>query len=149
MGLLTAPALFDKAARYCAYRERSQTEVLHKLTEWGATHAQKNLVIAQLQSEQFLDNTRYAMAFARGKFSVNHWGRLKIKAHLAHKGVDSKTIAQALAQIPAAQYTATLQKLITAKKKQLPNPLTPKDKAKLIRYCTAKGYEAGLVLGLV
>lgn len=137
--------IYQKISRYCAYRERSEEEVVQKLKQLGATgnDIRQNLLL--LKAENFIDNNRFAFAFVRGKFNNNKWGRLKIKAALQQKGVDKAIIAEALQQIDEHEYSATLRRVL-AKKAALIKAETPaKARASLMRFAYSKGFEPGLI----
>src|SRR4051812_29253291 len=89
----------NKIFRYCAYQERSHNEVKNKLFEYGLRSAQVEEILSHLITEGFLNEERYAKAFAGGKFRVMKWGRLKIQRELESSGVSSRNIASGLAEI--------------------------------------------------
>ena len=76
---LTKEQAMQKLKHYCAYQERCHSEVrdkLYRLSVWKKDHDE---IIAALIEENYLDEERFAMAFAGGKFRMNQWGRIKIK----------------------------------------------------------------------
>src|ERR1700753_2259928 len=88
-----------KAEHYCAYQERSQQEVRDKLYEWGLhQNAVENLIV-QLIAGNFLNEERFANAYARGKFNQKGWGKIKIKQGLKFKKVPDVLIKKALQTI--------------------------------------------------
>src|SRR4051812_20096141 len=90
---------FSKIFRYCAYQERSHREVKIKLFEYGLPSSQVEEIISHLITEGFLNEERYAKAFAGGKFRIMKWGKLKIQKELESSGVSSRNIARGLAEI--------------------------------------------------
>lgn len=66
-----------KLANFCAYQERSQQEVREKLLKMGISADDTEDVIAFLIAENFLNEERFAIAYAGGKFRVKHWGNSK------------------------------------------------------------------------
>ncbi len=67
-----------KAESYCAYQERCQQEVRDKLYSWGLHEVQVENVIAELIASNFINEERFAKAYAGGKFRIKKWGRVKI-----------------------------------------------------------------------
>ena len=65
-----------KLANFCAYQERSQQEVREKLVKMGISSDDLEDIIVFLISENFLNEERFAIAYAGGKFRVKHWGKL-------------------------------------------------------------------------
>ena len=134
-----------KAEHYCAYQERSQQEVRDKLYEWGLwTDAVEN-IISQLIGDNFLNEERFAKAYAKGKFNQKGWGRIKIKQGLKFKKVPDVLIKKALATINGDEYLQVLQKTI-AKKAKLLNEKHPFKRCyKLQQYALSRGYERDLI----
>lgn len=145
MSLHSEAELLQKTARYCAYRERAESEVVEKLKTLGATPYQVTNIIAKLKAENYFNATRFAAAFVRGKFNNNKWGRIKIKAELAAKGIDRKEIEKALKEINESDYLNTLKKLLDKKAKTIKDEAPAKARAKLMRYAYSKGFEADVV----
>jgi len=138
-----------KAARYCAYRERSSQEVYDKLSAMGVEGADADGVIDMLRTEGFLDDHRFAKAYVHGKFEIKQWGRIKITYGLKAKGIPSSVISEALELLDEDQYMATLRKLAERKlaNERENHPL--KKKNRLYRYLTGKGYEAYLIRDII
>ena len=91
--------ILEKARKYCTYQERSQQEVRDKLYEWGLHRNEVELGIATLVSENYLNEQRFAIAYAGGKFRMKGWGRIKIKLALKQKKVSDYCIRKALDEI--------------------------------------------------
>jgi regulatory protein len=144
---------FRKIKHYCAYQERSHAEVKTKLYGYGLYKTEVEELISQLIEENYLNEERFAIAFAGGKFRVKQWGKTKIKYELKLKQVSDYCIKKALKEIPDDDYEKTLQKLATEKLKTLQgekNIFTKK--SKLQNYLVGKGYEfdvVGRVVGRV
>jgi regulatory protein len=135
-----------KIKRYCAYQERSHKEVMHKLYSWGFYKKEAELLLSQLIEEGYLNEERFAILFAGGKFRIKQWGKKRIEQALKERQVSSYCIKKALLQIDSEAYRQTLQKLACGKWEQLK---AEKDifikKRKLQDYLLQKGYEYELV----
>jgi regulatory protein len=139
-------AAFRKIKYYCAYQERNHNEVKQKLYGYGLYKAEVEELISKLIEENYLNEERYAIAYAGGKFRVNKWGKTKILYELKQKQISAYCIKKAMASIPMDDYEACLQKLATDKLKLLKaekNIFTKR--AKLQNYLVGKGYEYDLV----
>ena len=134
-----------KAASFCAYQERTQQEVRKRLDAWDIYGDDAEEVIAELIGQGYLSEARFASSFAGGKFRIKGWGKRKITQHLSQRGITGYNLNQALAQIPPADYRATLTELLDKKRNLLrdDNPLVIKQK--LVRYALSKGYEPALI----
>jgi regulatory protein len=139
--------ILQKAASYCAYQERTQDEVRQRLRKWNVWGDEADEIIAELISQNYLSEERFAKTFAGGKFRVKNWGRIKIKQELQRRGISKYSLDQGMAEIKDENYVATLKQLLEKKRALLErtesNPLVLKQK--LARYALAKGYESDLV----
>ena len=111
----SAQEALKKACKYCAYQERSQQEVRDKLYELGLHKKDVELIISQLVTEGFINEERFAIAYAGGKFRIKQWGRIKIKYELKKKQVSEYCIKKALQQIKEDEYHEVLKKLADEK----------------------------------
>jgi len=138
-----------KAESWCAYQERSQQEVRNKLYDWNLFPNEVEEIISELITTNFLNEERFAHAYASGKFKIKKWGKLKIKQGLKLKKVPDKLIQKALNGIEMDEYLGVL--LATAEKKS--TALTEKDqlkkKFKLISYLQSKGFENDLIFDIL
>ncbi len=135
----------DKSEKYCAYQERCQSEVRNKLYEWGMHSKEVESIIAELITNQFINEERFARAYANGKFRIKQWGRIKIKIELKKRKLSDYCINAALKDIPENEYLEMLKKLILKKAKLTKNTNTYVYKNKLAEFAISKGYENNLV----
>jgi len=133
-----------KAGNYCAYRERTHQEVRDKLYELGLHKDEVEEVLTELIMEEFVNEERFARSFARGKFNLKRWGKVKIAYELKRRKISSYCIEQAMQEIPPDDYDGVLSHLIEQKKKSYSGDLF-KVKNKIARYLINKGYESELV----
>lgn len=138
-----------KIEQYCAYQERSQQEVRDKLYDMGLHKEDVENIITELIGENFLNEERFAIAFARGKFRIKQWGKVKIKQHLKQKRVSEYCIKKALALIDADEYEKTIKHLIEKKDRESKEKDAYIKRQKTIRYVISRGFEPDMVLSLV
>lgn len=131
---------------WCAYQERSQDEVRYKLYEFGLNQEEIDYCIVELIDGNYLNEERFAMAFAGGKFRIKKWGRIKIRIELKHHKVSEYCINKALSQIDDNEYFATLEKILERKSREEKEPNKIKKRYKIIKYAMSRGYEQDLVL---
>ncbi|MCO5934821.1 RecX family transcriptional regulator [Mucilaginibacter sp. RB4R14] len=135
-----------KAENYCAYQERSQQEVRNKLYDLGLwTDAVEN-IISRLIEENYLNEERFAKAYAKGKFNQKAWGKIKIKQGLKLKNVSPVLIKKSLLQIDASDYMGTLIRLLEKKAVTLPEKDPYKRRYKLQQYALSRGFETELTV---
>ena len=106
----------EKARKYCAYQERSIFDVKSKLNSWNLSENIVSEIILKLKKEDFINEDRFALAFATGKLRNNKWGRNKISYALAQKRVPDLTIQIALNSLDEDEYLQTLKYVLTSKK---------------------------------
>ena len=140
----------QKAKQYCAYQERSHSEVKDKLYSFGLHKNDVEELLSELISENYLNEERFAMQYAGGKFRIKQWGRTKIKYALKQKQVSEYCIKKALAAIDDKDYIRTLEKLFDQKLKMLKAEKNSfVKKKKLLDHLLQKGFETDLVRKLV
>ena len=139
-----------KIKHYCAYQERNHKETKEKLYSFGLYKNEVEQLLSQLVEENYLNEERFAIAFAGGKFRIKKWGRVKIKYELKQKSVSDYCIKIALKAIDQKDYEKTLRQLATAKLKTLKSEKNIfVKKSKLQQYLMHKGFEAGLISEIV
>jgi len=147
---LTKEQALQKLRHYCGYQERSHSEVKEKLYSLGIWKKDQDEIISTLIEENYLNEERFAIAFAGGKFRMKQWGRVKIKYELKQKQVSEYSIKKALKEIDEDTYRETLQKLYEDKWDSLKGEKNIFIKMTKTRdYLLQKGYEGELVKNLI
>ncbi len=142
---LTKEQALQKLKHYCAYQERCHSEVKEKLYQLGVWKKDHDEIMAALIEENYLNEERFAIAFAGGKFRVKQWGRVKIKYELKQKQVSEYSIKKAMKQIDEEEYLSVLNKLAKEKYAALKSEQYLVRKKKTIDYLLAKGFEPEVV----
>jgi regulatory protein len=134
-----------KLESYCAYQERCMQEIEKKLVDWGFYGEQQDNLIADLISNNFLNEERFASAYVSGKTRIKKWGRVKIKLNLKQKRISDYSLNKALKEIEEDEYLENLNNLTEKKFNQVKGKNKWDKKAKIQRYLLSKGYENHLV----
>lgn len=132
-------------AGVCARSEHCESEIREKLRQLGLGSLNSDEVLRQLVEDDFINNSRYAKAFTNDKFRLGQWGRVKIQAALASKGVSEKDIQAALSEINEKEYRETLARLASAQSDGIDLEVY-RDRAKVIRHLLSRGFESTLVI---
>jgi regulatory protein len=136
----------QKIRHYCGYQERCHYEVKEKLYGMGLWKKDVEEILSQMIEENYLNEERFAIQFAGGKFRMKQWGKVKIQYELKQKKVSEYCIKKAIREIDDEAYQETLKKLVSQKLSLLK---TEKNifikKRKLQDYLLQKGYETALV----
>ena len=130
---------------FCAYQERAQQEVRDKLYELGMTIPEVEEIIADLISENFLNEERFAISFAGGHFRIKGWGKLKINHALYQKKVSNFNIKMALQSIDQDDYLAKLLELANKKWNSLKGERGLSRMAKTHAFLYQRGFEPALI----
>jgi regulatory protein len=139
----------NKLKHYCAYQDRSHREVRTKLLKLEVYGDDLEEIMSDLIKEKYLDESRFACSFARGKFRMKKWGRIKIKQHLKQHDISDYCMRKAMKEIDAEEYYNTLSDIIDKKMIDYSDLNEFKRKQKLISYCISRGYEMNLILEIV
>lgn len=132
--------------RFCAYQERCHQEVRERLRHLGIFGKEAELLISQLIEEGYLNEERFALQFAGGKFRIKQWGKKKIEQALKERKVSSYCISKSLVQIEEADYLKTLQKLAERKWELLKDEKSEVVKKKKLQdYLLQRGFEYDLI----
>ena len=129
----------DKMRRLCSRREYCVSDIRAKLMKELDGDVQKvETAINKLKDEKYVDDQRYATAYARDKASISGWGATKIRYMLSAKGVAKDVISEALNEVDEAKASSRLEKLLENKYKSLKDD--PQWKIKLLRFALGRGY---------
>lgn len=134
-----------KLESYCSYQERCHEEVLQKLKSLNMIPLAADTIIAHLLEHNFLNEERYARAFARGKFRIKKWGRRRIVQELKLRGISKYNIDTALKEIPDEAYFETFDELSEKLWTDTKERSAPKKKKKVFDALMRKGYETNLI----
>lgn len=143
---LTPNQALPKIKQYCAYQERCHSEVKDKLYSHGLHKNDVEEIISKLIEDNYLNEERFAIHFAGGKFRIKQWGKVKIKYELKQKQVSEYCIKKALNEIDEEDYFITLQKLADTKLQSLKGEKNIFIKRKKLQdHLRMKGFESDLV----
>lgn len=146
---LTPNQALVKAQMSCAYQERCQQEMRDKLYDWGLYSDEVENILAELISSNYLNEERFAKAFAGGKFRIKKWGRVKIKIELKKKKISDYCIKKAMEEIDEDEYLRTLKELIEKRSKEIRVKKDYQRNYKIAQYAASRGFEQDLVFSLL
>lgn len=138
-----------KLQRYCAYQDRCHQEVRQQLRDMNVYPDWREEIIVALIEDNFLNEERFACSYARGKFRMKKWGRVRIRQELRRRNISDYCIRKGLAEIEDATYMATLHELVQKKGKRTEAPNLWALRNKVARFVIDKGYEPPLAWAAV
>ncbi len=151
MNQITAEQALKRLSSTCARREVCEYDALQKLRLWKISDEEQAKIMAQLTKYGFIDDERYARAYAEDKLKYNRWGARKVEMMLRRKGIDDDIISEAISEFADEESTTeTLRKLLEEKARSLRNETDPyKKKQKLLRFAVSRGFDYSDALDLL
>ena len=112
------------------------------MKRWGVADDAARKVLARLQSERFIDDSRYAEAFVRDKLNLSGWGAFKIKSALRAKGVSKEIVEEVVSpMLELADMAERLEEIMRRRMRTLKYSSAYEAKTKLIRFAAGRGYD--------
>lgn len=140
--------VLERMRALCSRREYCVADIMKKASKaLGGDMAEAERIVESLVADKYLDDRRYASAYARDKASISGWGPAKIRYMLAGKGVSREIIAEAMEDIDSAKAGARLDRLMETRFKALKGD--PQCRMKLLRFAMARGYSYDDVLPVI
>jgi regulatory protein len=134
-----------KLEHFCAYQERCHSEVVSKLYSLKMAPDEIDSIVVQLIENNFLNETRFACSYARGKHRIKHWGRMRITNELKMRQISTFNINLALKEITPEEYETTFDQLSEKCWNSISEKNTLKKRKKFCDYMLRRGYESFLV----
>ena len=138
-----------KAQNLCAGQEKCILDIRKKLYDWKLPANDHDAVIDLLIKDQFINEQRYTLFFAKDKFRFNKWGKIKIEYTLKQKNIPYEYIKYALDKIPEMEYDKLLENELIKKLKTLKDKDEYTIKSKLVRFASSRGFENGKIFAMV
>jgi regulatory protein len=131
----------SKAQNYCAYQERCHMEVENKLRTYSTSKEEIDNIIYELIKNNYLNETRFAQAFSRGKFKFKNWGKMRIKMELEKRKVSKKNIDIGMNEINEEDYIKKLDELFQKCIDKFQKYNKQQMKKKIFDYLNYRGWE--------
>lgn len=140
--------VLDRLQSQCSKREYCSSDVFRKaLKAFEGNREQAGKILQSLLEDRFVDDLRYASAFAREKSRLAGWGPAKITYTLAGKGISRQVIKDALAEVDQAEADKRMRSVLENKLKTLVGD--PQIKFKLLKFGLTRGYDYDKVAPVV
>jgi regulatory protein len=145
---MDAARCLSRLQKLCSKAEYCRADIYRKaLKDLEGDEEAAAKVVEALQADKYVDDARYASAYAREKATLQGWGPVKIRFQLRGKGVSDADIAAALEEIEPEKAEARLAKLLESKAKTLKGD--PQGRLKLIKFALSRGYDYDVVKKMV
>lgn len=140
-----ADEMLVRMAGLCAGAEQCTSDIRNKILKQGFSSEEAEYMVRYLQENKYIDDSRYARAYAVDKVRFSGWGRMKVRMGLRAKGMWDAVISQALEYISQSDYDDALNRVMKAKAKGL-DLKDVKDRQKLYRHLVSRGFESNLII---
>jgi regulatory protein len=137
--------LLKRAADYTSRQETCRWAAESKLRVWGALPIQVKSIIAYLEKEHYIDETRFSKSFANDKFRFNQWGKVKIAHALEAKRIPASVFQPVLDAMDEDSYIKTLNELLEKKSHEITAKNKYERQGKLISFALQRGFEYDVV----
>jgi regulatory protein len=131
--------------RYCVYQDRCHKEVISKLYDCNMIPETHDIIIVHLIQHDFLNEERFSKSYARGKFRIKKWGKVRIVRELKFRNISAYNVKTALKEIEESDYFNTFNTLALKKFDSITESNPYKKKKKLADYLLYRGWESNLV----
>ena len=143
--VMTREEAFRKLAARCTTKECCVSEVREKMRNWTVSRVDEDSIVQRLIAERYVDESRYARAFANDQFRFSGWGRIKIGYTLRQKAIDSLVVSQAVQAIDPEEYHAALMNILKVKMRAFKSLPQQTQGEKLMRFALSRGFEFNLI----
>lgn len=131
-------SLIQRLRNQCARREYARSDIRRKaMTALGDPDAAER-VVSSLVAENYVNDARYAAAYAREKASIYGWGARKIRQMLSAKGISREDIDSGLQEVDPVGALSRMRKVMAVKYASLKDD--PQCRSKMLRFALGRGY---------
>jgi regulatory protein len=138
-----------KLEYYCVYQERCHLDIENKMRSMKLSASFKETAMLHLLENDFLNEERFTKAFARGKFKIKKWGKLRIVSELKARNISEYNIRSGLNEISESDYFESFNELAIKRLSQIKETNVYKKRKKLADYLLYRGWESDLVYNKV
>lgn len=138
-------AAFRAMTLLCARREYCTYDIREKLRTRELSPDETSAILERLQQEGYINDARYARAYAHDKLLYDGWGRIKIAQSLRLKHIADSLVQEALDELSEEQYLETLRRVVRSKQRSVKGKTPYETRQKLARSVINRGFEPSIV----
>ncbi len=143
--ILTTEEAKARAMALCDKCEQCSPDILRKLSTWGIPQSTASKIIKELEDMRYLDDMRFARAYAHDKMAYSGWGRNKIVTGLWAKRLGREYIDASCDELDPEEYAEVAERVIRSKARSLPDGLsTYENRMKVLKFAVGRGFEIPL-----
>lgn len=139
-----------RVATLCSRCEQCTPDILKKLSAWGLSVSDSEKLIKRMEELNFIDDHRFAKAYAHDKLCFSGWGRRKIAQGLWLKKLPRDIVEAAFDDIEDEEYFEVALRVVRSKARSYKEwPLGRANKVKLLKYAMSRGFEYPIVADII
>ncbi|MDE6378508.1 MAG: RecX family transcriptional regulator [Duncaniella sp.] len=137
----------SRCASLCEQCEQCTPDLLAKMARWGVSHSDASKVISKLESLRFVDDRRFARAFAHDKVCFSGWGRYKVIRGLMAKRLPREIIDIAMEGVEEEEYLDVLRRVTASRLRRFEDEMPDyEERMKILRHLLQRGFESALAV---
>ena len=145
MNTMTEQEAYLRLAALCAQAEHCEYEMQEKMRRWEIADDAQARVMQRLITERYVDDERFARAFANDKVKYNKWGRRKVEQAMWLKHIAEDIRQRVLDSIDAEEYIAILRPLLQQKRRSVQARNDYELRQKLIKFAIGRGFTMDII----
>ena len=145
MNTMTEQEAYLRLAALCAQAEHCEYEMQEKMRRWEIADDAQARVMQRLITERYVDDERFARAFANDKVKYNKWGRRKVEQAMWLKHIAEDIRQRVLDSIDDEEYIAILRPLLQQKRRSVKAHNDYELRKKLIKFAIGRGFTMDII----
>ncbi len=145
MNTMTEQEAYLRLAALCAQAEHCEYEMQEKMRRWEIADDAQARVMQRLITERYVDDERFARAFANDKVKYNKWGRRKVEQAMWLKHIAEDIRQRVLDSIDDEEYIAILRQLLQQKRRSVKARNDYELRQKLIKFAIGRGFTMDII----
>lgn len=145
MNTMTEQEAYLRLAALCAQAEHCEYEIQEKMRRWEIADDAQARVMQRLITERYVDDERFARAFANDKVKYNKWGRRKVEQAMWLKHIAEDIRQRVLDSIDDEEYIAILRPLLQQKRRSVKARNDYELRQKLIKFAIGRGFTMDII----
>ncbi|MEE1140876.1 regulatory protein RecX [Prevotella sp. P4-119] len=142
---MTEQEAYLRLAALCAQAEHCEYEMQEKMRRWEIADDAQARVMQRLITERYVDDERFARAFANDKVKYNKWGRRKVEQAMWLKHIAEDIRQRVLDSIDDEEYIAILRPLLQQKRRSVKAHNDYELRQKLIKFAIGRGFTMDII----
>ena len=145
MNTMTEQEAYLRLAALCAQAEHCEYEMQEKMRRWEIADDAQARVMQRLITERYVDDERFARAFANDKVKYNKWGRRKVEQAMWLKHIAEDIRQRVLDSIDDEEYIAILRPLLQQKRRSVKAHNDYELRQKLFKFAIGRGFTMDII----